>query len=79
MCPVRGGGSVASVYATIGKEMSFLVACFRLKLKRLTIDPSKDLCQLIPVEGCRELVYSFQPCSFLPFESSGKSFITFPV
>jgi len=79
MSPVRGGVSAASAYATIGKEMSFLVAYFRLKLKRLSIGPSKDLCQSAPVERCGEPVYSFILSPFLAPESPGKSFITFPV
>lgn len=79
MYPVRGGVSAASVYATIGKETSFPAAYFHPKLKKLTIGRSKDLCPSIPVEDVEELDYSFNFNAFLPLESSGKSFITFPV
>jgi hypothetical protein len=47
---VRGGVSAASAYATIKKETSFPAACFYLKLKKLTIGRSKDLCPSILVE-----------------------------
>ena len=79
MHPVRGKVSVASAYATIRKETSFPAACFHPKLKKLTIGRSKDLCPSIPAEDIGELDYPFNFNAFLPFESSGKSFITFPI
>jgi hypothetical protein len=79
MCPVRGGVGVVSVYVTMGKETSFPAACFHLKLKKLTIGLSKDLCLPALVKDIEELICSFNFNPFSPFECSGKSFITFPI
>ncbi len=63
---MRGEVTAASAYATIRKETSFPAACFHPKLKKLTIDQSKDLCPSIPVEDVEELNYSFNFNAFYP-------------
>jgi len=84
MHPVRGEASAASVYGIMQKEARSLAACFPPKLKELTIDRFKNYCPPILVERFQgNLIVPALAQNFNAFyrhlESSGKSFIIFPI